>query len=180
MQPPKLATHFALWGLASFLLFVGSPCWSADTHTSTNTAPQIGERLLLLSAGESGTAGIVSYGLYCAVSGARAASNNTVGGDLVLVLRNNGAKWIALDDVTAEDFSLLDSQGSGVKLYLRSSPKGVAYGASEVIHLIVDHAANAPQPWALRFKSKPKAHVPIDLSITGIEPKRVASSRREQ
>jgi len=179
MQSAKLATHSALWGLVSLLIIAGSPCCGADTQTSTNTTAQVGERLILLAAGESGTAGSVSYGLYCVVSGARAASNKTVGGDLVLVLRNNGAKWIALDDVTVEDFSLRDSQGSGIKLYLQSSPKGIAYGASEVIHLIADHAANARQPWALRFKSKPKAHVPIDLSIAGIEPQRVVSSRRE-
>jgi len=151
-------------------------CFSTDAPTSGRTTNQLGERLILLKSGESNKSGLVSYGLYCVVSGSRAASNAPPGGDLVLVMRNNGAKWIDLDHVTVEDFSLLDAQGKQMKLYLWSSPRGMAYGDSDVFHLIVHHSTDSPQPWILRFKSKPKAFVPVDLSITGIEPRKSGST----
>jgi len=136
-------------------------------RTSTNL---VGESLILLKAGEAGDAGIVSYGLFCGISTARAASNNPPGSDLVLILRNNGAKWLDVDRVTVEDFSLRDSQGKNIKLYLRSHPQNTGYGEATVVHLRVANALDAVQPWTLHFKSKPETFVPFELTITGIEP----------
>ena len=174
MKSSNPAAHSALCGLAALLILSNSPCFGADARPSDNATNRLGETLVLLASGESR---LVSYGLSCVVSGARAAAHKTPGGDLVLVLRNNGAKWIDLDHITVEDFTLQDSQGKDIKLYLRSSPRGMPYGGSEVVHLVVDHAASASQPWTLRLKAKAKALVPLELSITGIEPRRAVSSR---
>ena len=38
-----------------------------------------------------------------------------------------------------------------------------------IIHLAVDHAGIAPQPWTLHFRSK-KALIPIELTIPNIKP----------
>jgi hypothetical protein len=140
----------------------------SDTSTATN---RVGETLIPLKAGEDARA-IVSYGLFTAVSASRAASNAPAGGDLYLILRNTGAKSINMEHVTVEDFSLQDSQGRHFKLYLWNSPRTMGYGDSTVIHLVVDRSADAVQPWTLRFKSKPEAHVPLALMISGIEPRK--------
>lgn len=128
-----------------------------------------GETLVPLKSGETN---MISYGLSCLVSDSRAASNAPAGSDLILVLRNTGAKWIDLDHVSVEDFRLQDAKGQEVKIYLWSSPRGMAYGSATVIHLGVDRAGDAPQPWTLHFRSKPKAFVPVELTIPGIKPHR--------
>ncbi len=90
---------------------------------------------------------------------------------MVLTLRNDGAKWFDLDNVTVEDFSLRDAKGQEMKIYLWTSPRGMAYGDANVIHLVVAKAGDASQPWTLHFKSK-KALIPIELTITGIKPRK--------
>jgi hypothetical protein len=76
-----------------------------------------------------------------------------------------------MDGVTVDDFSLQDAQGKSLKLYLWNSPRTMGYGDETVVHLMVDHAAGAPQPWTLRFKTKPQAHVPFDITVSGIRPR---------
>lgn len=51
----------------------------------------------------------------------------------MLVLLNNGAKWIDFENITVENFNLKDSQNKDIKLYLLSSVRGMGYGESEVI-----------------------------------------------
>jgi hypothetical protein len=129
-----------------------------------------GETLIPLKSGE---AKMVSYGLSCVVSDWHHATNAPAGSSLVLALRNIGAKWIDMDSVTVEDFSLRDAKGQEMKIYLWTpTPRGMGFGDDTIIHLAVDHAGDAPQPWTLHFKSKPKAFVPIELTITGIEPRK--------
>jgi len=129
-----------------------------------------GETLVPLKSGETN---MVSYGLACVGSDWKRATNDPPGSSLVLTLRNTGAKSIDLDSVTAEDFSLRDSKGQEMKIYLWTlTPRSMGYGDDTIIHLAVDHAGDAPQPWTLHFKSKAKAFVPIELTITGIEPRK--------
>jgi hypothetical protein len=141
---------------------------SSETGTVTN---RLGETLIPLKAGEDAR-GVVSYGLFAAVSASRAASNAPAGANLILMLRNTGAKSINMEQVTIEDFDLQDSQGKHLKLYLWNSPRSMGYGSPTVVHLVVDRSADAVQPWTLRFRSKPEAHVPFDLVISGIEPRK--------
>ena len=127
-----------------------------------------GETLIPIQSGETN---FVSYGLSCLVSDSRSASNVPPGENLVLTLRNDGAKWMDADSITIEDFSLQDAKGQVMKIYLRTLPRGMAYGEASVIQLRVANATEAPQPWTLRLKSKPEAHHPIYLSISGINPR---------
>ncbi len=125
---------------------------------------------MLLKSGETN---MISYGLSCVMSDWRHGTNAPPGSSLVLTLRNTGAKSIDMESVTVEDFSLRDANGHGVKIYLWTlTPRSMGYGDDTIIHLAVDHAGDAPQPWTLHFKSKPKAVVPIELMITDIEPRR--------
>jgi hypothetical protein len=128
-----------------------------------------GETLVHLKSGEMN---MISYGLYCVVSDSRSGTNVLPGADLLLTIRNTGAKWIGTQDVSTEDFSLRDAKGQELKLHRgTSSSSGIAYGDVTVIHLLVAEP-NAPQPWTLRLKSKPKSIVSVDLTITGIKPQK--------
>ena len=62
-----------------------------------------GETLIPLKSGETN---MISCSLACLVSDSRSASNAAAGSNLVLTLRNTGAKWIDMEGVTVEDFSL--------------------------------------------------------------------------
>src|SRR5215475_9433364 len=75
----------------------------APNHVSGGThGPGLaGETLVPL---RTGTASPFSYGLYNLKSDASAASNAPAGDNLVLVLRNVGAKWVNFPDVAAENF----------------------------------------------------------------------------
>ena len=48
----------------------------------------------------------------------------------------------------------------------------MAYGNATVIHLSVDGAGEAPQPWTLHFKSPPKALVQVELTIDSVKPRK--------
>ena len=87
---------------------------------------------------------------------------------MVLVLRNNGAKWINMNEVTVKNFSLHDANGQELKIYLQTAPRGMAYGEPNIIHLLVNKAAEAPQPWTLHFESK-DAFAPVNLTIADIK-----------
>ena len=125
-----------------------------------------GEKLIPLASGETN---FISYGLFCLVSDSRSASNAPAGEDLVLVLRNDGAKWIDLTNVKSEDFNLRDAEGHKMKLYLRTSPQGMPYGRADTIQLFVNGNGVSPEPWTLHFSST-NSFDPIDLKITGIKP----------
>ncbi len=128
-----------------------------------------GETLVPLQSGQTN---MVSYGLYCVVSDSRSGTNVPPGEDLLLTIRNTGAKWIRTEDVSVEDFSLSDAKGRKVKIWRGdASSSGMAYGRVCIIHLFVADP-KAPQPWTLRFKSKPKSMASVDLTITDIEPRK--------
>ena len=147
-------------------IFLGASVLCADADV---TPKRTGETLLPLNAGEDAK-GIISYGLFAAVSGSRAATSSPVGKDLFLILRNTGAKHLNMSAVTVEDFSLQDSKGAELKLHLWTRPEGMAYGETTVIHLKVDSTDKVIQPLTLHFKTKPGTFVPLDLVISGIEP----------
>jgi hypothetical protein len=133
------------------------------------TSAFAGETVVPLKSGETY---IVSYGLACVVSDWKHATNDPLGSSLVLTLRNIGAKSIDMDSVTAEDFSLRNARGEEMRIHLWTlRTRSIGYGEDGIIHLSVDHAGVEPQPWTLHFKSKPKAFVPMELTITGIEPR---------
>jgi hypothetical protein len=126
-----------------------------------------GETLLPL---RTGTASPFSYGLYNLKSYAAAAPNAPAGNNLVLVLRNVGAKWVNFPEIAAEDFALKDSRGKALKLELRTRPEPMAFGDATILQIFVPNTAGASRPWTLRFKSNFNAKVPFDISISGIKP----------
>jgi hypothetical protein len=153
--------------LAFALAFVDVNGVAAQTLPIANSTNRLGEILVQLKSGES-TKGVISYGLYYISSASRAASNAPPGSDLILVLRNSGAKWIDFEGVTVENFSLRDADGKEIKIVLRSDVRGIGYGQSEVVHLTTSKPAEAPEPWTLSLKTS-DAFVPLDLSISGIQ-----------
>jgi hypothetical protein len=126
-----------------------------------------GETLLPL---RTGTAGLFSYGLYNLKSYAAAASNAPAGNNLVLLLRNVGAKWVNFPEITREDFVLKDSRGRVLQLELRSPPQPIGLGVATVLQIFVPRTTADSQPWTLRFKSNLNSKVPFDISISGIKP----------
>jgi hypothetical protein len=128
-----------------------------------------GETIIPLKTGETN---VISYGLACIVSDSGSTSNAPAGGDLVLTLRNVGAKAIGMDGVTVEDFSLRDAKGKEMKIYLWTKPRNMAFGTATIIHLSVVRPGDAPQPWTLHFKTKASEHVPVELTIDGIQPRK--------
>jgi hypothetical protein len=142
------------------------------TNSSANTN-QTGEVLTPLKAGKSG---VISYGLFSTVKVSAVNSSASFGGDFIIILRNIGAKSIYMGDVTVQDFKLQDSAGKNIELYLWSVPRTIGYQDCTVIHLVAARSIDSAEPLTLSFKSKPNAHVPIDLSITGIERPKSASS----
>jgi hypothetical protein len=124
-----------------------------------------GETLLPL---RTGTASPFSYGLYNLKS--HAAPNAPAGNNLVLVLRNVGAKWVNFPEIAAEDFALKDSHGKALKLELRTRPEPMAFGDATIFQIFVPNTPGDSRPWTLRFKSNLNAKVPFDISISGIKP----------
>lgn len=124
---------------------------------------------------QGGQTPVISYGLYSMIRSSSVGSNASACSDLILILRNIGAKSIDMSKVTVENFTLQDSTHQAIKLYLWSPPRTIGYGDPTVVHLVADHPGESPQPWTLRFKSKPDAHVPFDLSITWIESRNATS-----
>src|SRR6516162_1372427 len=83
-------------------------------------APALGaETLVHLKSGETN---MISYNLSCIVSDSRSGTNASPGADLILTLRNTGAKWIGTEDVSPEDFTLRDAKGQELRIYLGASP----------------------------------------------------------
>lgn len=131
-----------------------------------------GETIIPLKSGDTE---LFSYGLGCLISDSKNASDIPYGNDLILTLRNTGAKWIKMEGVTAEDFNIQDAKGKELEHYLSALPEGLAYNQATTIHLKVKRTENTPTPWTLHFKSKPKAFVPFDLKIDGIDPSKSPS-----
>ena len=141
----------------------------APGHVSGGTRDPgfAGETLVPL---RTGTANPFSYGLYNLKSYAAASSNAPAGNNLVLVLRNVGAKWVNFPEITADDFALKDSRGKALKLELRSRPEPMAFGDATILQIFVPSTAGDSRPWTLRFKSNLNSKVPFDISISGIKP----------
>jgi hypothetical protein len=153
------------WKALLVLIISSASVFGADQGGGTKP---LGESIIPVKAGED-KKGIVSYGLFFLVSASRSGSNAPAGSSMLLVLRNTGAKSINMEDVTVDDFSAQDAHGKNLKLYLWGRPRTMGFGSPTVIHLEVERAAEAAQPWALHFKTKPKAFVPFEINIPGIE-----------
>ena len=142
---------------------------------STNTPP--GETLVLLKSGETN---LFSYGLYCLLSGARSGAAKPPGQDLILVLRNSGAKNISLQ-FTEANFTIKDATGNQMKLALPNSPDGIGFGSVAVIDLKVLQGATAPEPWTFhlqRAQGQLPSLMAIDLLIEGVSPTSAAAKFR--
>ena len=164
-----MKTHFHHCFVQTLLIVLSLAFTLAPSHVSGGTRDpgHAGETLLPL---RTGTASPFSYGLYNLKSYAAAASNAPAGNNLVLVLRNVGAKWVNFPEITAEDFTLKDSRGKALKLELRAPPQPIILGDATILQIFVPRTASDSRPWTLRFKSNLNSKVPFDISISGIKP----------
>ena len=165
----KTRSHRYFVQVRALLIVLSLAFAVAPSHVSGGTRDPgfAGETLLPL---RTGTASPFSYGLYNLKSYAAAASNAPAGNNLVLVLRNVGAKWVNFPEITAEDFTLKDSHGRTLKLELRTPPQPMIFGDVTILHIFVPMTAGDSRPWTLRFKSNLNSKVPFDISISGIKP----------
>jgi len=166
MKLPDSHLNLLLLSFIPILICTIPFSYSGERSDAAEFPNRVGETLVAIRSGES-SKGTISYGLYYVASASRAASNAPAGSDLVLILRNNGAKWIDLTDATVENFSLHDSIGKKIELHMRSQLRGIGYGQSEVIHFDVRNPVDAPEPWTFSFES-PDTFVRVDFSISGI------------
>lgn len=148
-------------------LSIHATAHAADPAAKSYVKPA-GEVFVPLKAGETN---LFSYGLYTLKSEAPSFKNTSQSIDLILVVRNNGAKYIGFENVTHTNFTLLDANDCPMQFWLKSTLTniGLAYGATGLIHLDVPRAKESPQPWALDFKSPTNAFVPFHLSIREIK-----------
>ena len=177
MKPLDIRSKLT-WLVISILvfLFCFARYWSgASTNLKTQDCP-----ILTLNAMGANTNGatVVSYGLYTLSAPLSLSSSPKIGDDLILVIRNIGAKSIALADVTVNNFSLQDANGKYGHLVLHSLPRTVAYGEATSIHLALIDYAGLVYPWVLTFKTEPSAFVPIYLSITNITAGKVVAPEK--
>jgi len=165
----KTRSHHYFVQVRALLLALNLAFALAPSHLSGGTRDPgfPGETLLPL---RTGTAGLFSYGLYNLKGHPPAASAAPAGHNLVLVLRNVGAKWVNFPEIASEDFTLKDSHGKPLKLELRSPPQPIIFGDATILQIFVPRTAGDSGPWTLRFKSNLNSKVPFDLSISGIKP----------
>lgn len=106
---------------------------------------ETGEKIVCLGSGKTDAC---TYSLY------HVGTATDESCDLILVVKNTGAKYINLKLVTPKHFKLTDSAGGEIEIALDSQFRGVAYGSRTVAHLAAYHERNkAPQPWTLKFDS---------------------------
>jgi hypothetical protein len=153
--------------LLLIVLVLGSALAPSHVSGGTREPGFAGETLVLL---RTGTTNPFSYGLYNLKSHAAAATNAPAGDNLVLVLRNVGAKWVNFPEITAEDFALKDSHAKALRLELRTPPQPMIFGDVTILHIFVPRTAGDSRLWTLRFKSNLNSKVPFDISISGIKP----------
>src|SRR5437764_5983562 len=127
-----LHRHFVQIRALLILLSLAFALACSQALGATADPANAGETLLPL---RTGVANPFSYGLYNLKSYAAAATNAPAGNNLVLVLRNVGAKWVNFPDIAAEDFTLKDSRGRAIKLELRGPPQPISYGDATVIQI---------------------------------------------
>ena len=155
--------------IRALLIVLSLACALAPSHVPAGTQDSViaGETLLPL---RTGAANLFTYGLYNLKGHEPAGSAAAPGINLVLVLRNVGAKWVNFPEVTSEDFALKDSRGKALKLELRSPPQPIIFGDATILQIFVPRTAGDSKPWTLRFKSNLNSKVPFDISISGIKP----------
>jgi hypothetical protein len=155
--------------MRALVIVLSLACTLAPSHVPAGARDSVigGETLLPL---RTGAANPFSYGLYTLKGHAPAASDAPSGINLVLVLRNVGAKWVNFPEITSEDFALKDSRGRALKLELRSPPQPIIFGDATILQIFVPRTPDESRPWTLRFKSNPNSKVPFDISISGIRP----------
>lgn len=124
---------------------------SAYPADAQKDAPTPGIPLRLLAAGEDDT---ITYALYHAPSKQKEV-------DLVLLIRNTGAKWIDTEGIDASSFGLSDDKGNHLKIWRATGMKGIAYQNMVVVHIYVQGPASEEKDYTLELTPKPKAFVPI-------------------
>jgi hypothetical protein len=88
--------------------------------------------------------------------------------DLVLIIRNTGAKWIDLEGVTKANFECKLITGQQAKLLSISNTKGIGYEKLLVTHLNIDGEQLKGATYTIEMKPNPKAFVPVGFKTNPI------------
>jgi hypothetical protein len=144
---PRVAVKYFLIFSLFLSLLVG--CGKKGSEAA-NAA---GETLVPLQTGGDGN---ISYGLFHAVTHSRAQALADC--DLILVLRDYGAKFVDMSGTTSNDFALRDSRGTNISFTLATSPEFLTLGKATIVHIRVKPSAENSQPWSLDFPAKGSAY----------------------
>ena len=88
--------------------------------------------------------------------------------DLILMVRNTGAKWIDLEGVTSKDIVCKSSDGSEMKIWRASEFYGIANKDLMVVHLYIEREKITKGSYTLELKKKADAFVPVSFKTKPI------------
>jgi hypothetical protein len=109
--------------------------------------------LVLLAEGESDP---ISYALFHVPSRRQHI-------DLVLILRNTGAKCVDLDGIDASRVSIVDDGGAIVKVFCVTGATTTAFGCITVMHVYVQGPLSDRRTYVFELKAKRDAVTPASF-----------------
>lgn len=89
--------------------------------------------------------------------------------DLILLIKNTGAKFINLDGINTSKLTFMSSTGKKHKIWYASNFDGIMYRSTLVVHLHIDGPISAKDTYSLHLKKNKDALVGISLDIKGIK-----------
>ena len=129
-----------------FLLLCVAPSIAASSDKASSSAMQ----LQLLA---NGTTPELTYSLYRVESKERDT-------DLLLLIRNTGAKHIDFDKLQKEHFELTDSKGQPKKIFSVTGATGVSYRGLMTLHIVVQGTLKKDSAYTLEMEEIEGAFVP--------------------
>ncbi len=88
--------------------------------------------------------------------------------DLILVIKNTGAKWIDLKGVDASHVELVSSAGKRLKIWRATGLDGIAHGEIVIGHIYVQGPWSDQVTYSLRLKPRKGAFEPVALQADGL------------
>jgi hypothetical protein len=88
--------------------------------------------------------------------------------DLVLGLRNVGAKSISVNEKDPPKITITGKSGNSIPFRLQNQLTSLPFNRMMVLHIVVEGSSSADYPWVLKYDSE-NSFVPVHLVIPGIE-----------
>ena len=100
--------------------------------------------------------------------------------DLVLIIRNTGAKYIDLKGLKHTAFSFKDSSGKEIGIVNGTELDSIMYNKFIVVHLHVINEVSEKETYSFTMKPKKNAFVPVEIKTTGLKFKVVAEKPKKK